>query len=65
MTEYVVWCETHGHYLVHVSVGGTSWRQDPSAARRYPTKPQARTAAERATWLSYRPVVWAVAGAEQ
>lgn len=59
-TEYVVYCTTHKHYLRHVGVSGTTWRDRRSEAKRYPTKAAARKAAERATWLDHKPVPWAV-----
>lgn len=60
MTRWVVWCETHSEFLVFVSGSGTTWSEDRERARRFDTKPSARTAAERATWLDHRPIVWAV-----
>lgn len=62
-TEWVVYCETHGQFLAHTSAGGTTWRRDLEEAKRYPTKPQARAAAQNATWLDHRPIVWAVPAA--
>lgn len=59
-TAWVVYCETHGHYLAHVSAGGTTWTNNQSEARRYDTKPSARAAAQKATWLDHRLIVWAV-----
>lgn len=59
-TEWVVWCEKHGHYLNFVGATGTSWRDDQDDATRYPTKTAAREAAARATWRDHRPVTWAV-----
>ena len=61
-TVWVVYCETHRHYLVHASAGGTTWTADQADARRYETKSSARVAAEKATWLDHRPIAWAIDG---
>jgi hypothetical protein len=61
-TEWIVYCETHRHYLRFVGGTGTTWRDDQAEAKRYPTKPAARADAEKATWLDHRPIVWAVEG---
>lgn len=60
-TEYVVYCAVHQHYLRHASAAGTNWAGDPKQARRYPSKTQARTAADAATWLDHNPAAWPVA----
>jgi hypothetical protein len=53
--EWVVYCDPHGHYLEHVSAGGTTWTHDPDRAKRYPDKPAATEAADKATWLDHLP----------
>jgi hypothetical protein len=60
-TQWVVYCPAHRHHLVHASVGGTTWTEDPARAHRFATKPAARRAAELATWLTHNPTPWPVA----
>jgi hypothetical protein len=60
-TQWVVYCPTHRHYLVHASVSGTTWTDDKAEARTYATKPAAAKARDLATWLDHRPTVWALA----
>lgn len=64
-TVFVVYCEMHREYLKHVSVTGTTWRRDQSEAKRFATKPAAQKAAQQATWLDHRPIVWAVNGEQE
>lgn len=59
-TEWVVYCESHRHYLTHASAAGTTWTGRQDDARRYPTKPKAARAAKAATWLDHAPIVWAL-----
>lgn len=63
-TEYVVYCPNHKHYLMRVSAGGTTWRDDQSEAKRFPTKPQATKAATAATWRDHNPTPWALPARE-
>jgi hypothetical protein len=58
-TVWVVYCPAHRHYLVHASAGGTTWTNDGNKAREFVTKPAARKAAEKATWLDHDPHPWA------
>lgn len=57
--DWIVYCERHRHYLVYAGPSGTTWTDEQAKARVYPTKPAARKAAEKATWLDHRPIVWA------
>lgn len=50
-------CTTHGHWLKHVSAGGTTWRDSRYEARVYGSGADAREDAKRATWLKHTPEV--------
>lgn len=61
MTEWVVYCPAHRHWLVRVSIGGTTWTVDEGEAKDYETRNAAREAARVATWLDHNPTAWAIA----
>lgn len=59
MTEWVVYCPNHRHYLVFSGVTGTTWTDDQDKAHRY-GKREAITKAKEATWLDHNPTYWAL-----
>lgn len=52
--DLVVWCPAHGHYLQHVSGGGTTWALNRDDAKLYHAH-EVDEVIRRATWLEHNP----------